>query len=64
MPTGINFLEIEKGENMLETIIVILLVLWLIGLVGGQTLGGFLHLLLVIALVIFVIRLLTGRRAV
>ncbi|HEY0461171.1 MAG TPA: lmo0937 family membrane protein [Pyrinomonadaceae bacterium] len=49
---------------MLETIIVILLVLWLIGLVGGQTLGGFLHLLLVIALVIFVIRLLTGRRAV
>jgi hypothetical protein len=64
VPTGINFLEIEKGENMLETIIVILLVLWLIGLVGGQTLGGFLHLLLVIALVIFVIRLLTGRRAV
>lgn len=64
MPTGINFLEIEKGEIMLETIIVILLVLWLIGLVGGQTLGGFLHLLLVIALVIFVIRLLTGRRAV
>jgi len=57
-------LELEKGENMLETIIVILLVLWLIGLVGGQTLGGFLHLLLVIALVIFVIRLLTGRRAV
>jgi len=64
VPTGINFLEIEKGEIMLETIIVILLVLWLIGLVGGQTLGGFLHLLLVIALVVFVIRLLTGRRAV
>jgi len=61
---GHKFLELEKGENMLETIIVILLVLWLIGLVGGQTLGGFLHLLLVIALVIFVIRLLTGRRAV
>jgi len=56
--------EIKKGEIMLETIIVILLVLWLIGLVGGQTLGGFLHLLLVVALVIFVIRLLTGRRAV
>jgi hypothetical protein len=49
---------------MLETIIVILLVLWLIGLVGGQTLGGFLHLLLVIALVVFAIRLLTGRRAI
>jgi hypothetical protein len=64
VPTGINFLEKEKGEIMLETIIVILLVLWLIGLVGGQTLGGFLHLLLLVALVIFVIRLLTGRRAV
>ena len=54
----------RRKKTMLETIIVILLVLWLIGLVGGQTLGGFLHLLLVIALVIFVIRLLTGRRAV
>ncbi len=49
---------------MLETIIVILLVLWLIGLVGGQTLGGVLHLLLLVALVIFVVRLLSGRRAV
>ena len=49
---------------MLETIIVILLVLWLVGLVAGQTFGGILHLLLVIAVVVFVIRLLTGRRAV
>jgi hypothetical protein len=53
-----------RRKTMLETIIVILLVLWLIGLVGGQTLGGLLHLLLVVALVVFVIRLLTGRRAV
>jgi hypothetical protein len=49
---------------MLETIIVILLVLWLVGLVAGQTFGGILHLLLVIAVVVFVIRLLTGRRVV
>ncbi|MGI8885146.1 MAG: lmo0937 family membrane protein [Pyrinomonadaceae bacterium] len=49
---------------MLETIIVILLVLWLIGLVTSNTFGGILHLLLVIALVVFVIRLLTGRRVV
>jgi uncharacterized membrane protein YtjA (UPF0391 family) len=49
---------------MLETIIVILLVLWLIGLVTSNTFGGVLHLLLVIALVVFVIRLLTGRRVV
>lgn len=49
---------------MLETIIVILLVLWLIGLVTSNTFGGLLHLLLVIALVVFVVRLLTGRRVV
>jgi Family of unknown function (DUF5670) len=49
---------------MLESIIVVLLIMWLIGIVGGQHLGGFLHLLLVVALVIFVIRVLSGRRAV
>lgn len=49
---------------MLWTILVILLVLWLLGLVSGYTIGGFVHLLLVLALVIFIINLLTGRRAV
>ncbi|MGI8543445.1 MAG: lmo0937 family membrane protein [Aridibacter sp.] len=49
---------------MLETIIVILLVLWLIGLVTSNTFGGVLHLLLVIALVVFVFRLITGRKVV
>lgn len=49
---------------MLETIIVILLVLWLLGLVAGQTFGGILHALLLVAVVVFVIRLLTGRAAV
>ena len=49
---------------MLETIIVILLVLWLVGLVTGNMFGGILHLLLLVAVVVFVIRLLTGRRAV
>jgi hypothetical protein len=49
---------------MLETIIILLLVLWLIGLVTSNTFGGILHLLLVVALVVFVIRVLTGRRAV
>jgi hypothetical protein len=49
---------------MLETLIVILLVLWLLGLVTNTTVGGALHLLLLVALVVFVIRLLTGRRAV
>lgn len=49
---------------MLETIIVLLLVLWLVGLVTNTTVGGFLHLLLLVAVVVFVIRLLTGRRAI
>jgi len=49
---------------MLETIIVILLVLWLLGLVAGQTFGGILHMLLIVAVVVFLVRLLTGRRAV
>ena len=47
---------------MLWTIFVILLVLWLLGLVSSYTLGGFTHILLVVALVILVINLLSGRR--
>ena len=46
---------------MLWTIFVILLVLWLLGLVTAYTLGGFIHLLLVIAVVVLVIRLIQGR---
>lgn len=49
---------------MLWTILVILLVLWLLGLVSGYTVGGFVHLLLVLALVIFIINLVTGRRTI
>jgi hypothetical protein len=47
---------------MLWTIFVILLVMWLLGLVSSYTLGGYLHLLLVVALVVLVINLITGRR--
>ncbi len=47
---------------MLWTIIVILLVLWLLGLVTSYTLGGFIHILLILAVIILVIRLLQGRR--
>ncbi len=49
---------------MLWTIFVILLILWLLGLVSSYTLGGFIHLLLVIALVVLVIQLITGRRPI
>ncbi len=46
---------------MLWTIFVILLVLWLLGLVSAYTLGGFIHLLLIIAVVVLVIQLMQGR---
>ncbi|HEX6007086.1 MAG TPA: lmo0937 family membrane protein [Burkholderiales bacterium] len=49
---------------MLWTIFIILLVLWLLGLVSGTTLGGFIHVLLVIAIVVILIRLISGRRPV
>jgi len=48
---------------MLWTIFVILLVLWLIGVVSSYTLGGFIHILLVIALVVLLIQLISGRRS-
>ena len=49
---------------MLQTIAIILLVLWLLGVVSGTTLGGFIYVLLVIAVVLFLVRLITGRRPV
>ena len=48
---------------MLWTIFVILLVLWLLGVVTSYTLGGFIHILLLVAFVLAVIQLLQGRRA-
>ena len=47
---------------MLWTILVILVVLWLLGVVTSYTLGGFIHILLVLAVIVLVIRLVTGRR--
>jgi uncharacterized protein DUF5670 len=47
---------------MLWTIFVILLVLWLLGIVSSYTLGGFIHILLVVAIVVLLIQLITGRR--
>jgi hypothetical protein len=46
---------------MLETIAVILIVLWLLGLVSSYTMGGFIHILLVVAIVIVLLRLIRGR---
>ncbi len=47
---------------MLETIAVILLVLWLLGLVTSYTMGGFNHILLVLAIIVIVLRVIQGRR--
>jgi hypothetical protein len=47
---------------MLWTIFVVLLVLWLVGMVSSYTLGGFIHILLVLALVALVLQLISGRR--
>jgi len=49
---------------MLETIAIILIVLWLLGVVSGYTLGNFIYVLLVVAIVLFLVRLITGRSVV
>jgi hypothetical protein len=49
---------------MLYTIAVILLVLWLLGMVSSYTMGGFVHLLLVVAVVVVLVRVIQGRRPV
>lgn len=47
---------------MLETIAIILLILWALGLVSSYTVGGFIHILLVVAIVVILIRVIRGRR--
>ncbi|MEY3200566.1 MAG: hypothetical protein RIR70_116 [Pseudomonadota bacterium] len=47
---------------MLETIAIILIVLWLLGLVSSYTMGGLVHILLVVAIVVLIFRLLRGRK--
>ena len=49
---------------MLYTIAVILLVLWLLGLVSSYTMGGFIHILLVFAIVVVLVRVIQGRNAI
>ena len=49
---------------MLYTIAVILLILWLLGLVSGYTIGAFIHVLLVVALVLLLVQFVSGRRVV
>ncbi len=48
---------------MLWTITIVLVILWLLGLVSGYTLGGWIHLLIVLAIIVLIFNLLSGRRA-
>jgi Family of unknown function (DUF5670) len=52
------------GKPMLWTIFVVLLVLWALGMVSSYTLGGFIHILLVVAIAVVLIRIIQGRRPI
>jgi hypothetical protein len=52
----------RKEGKMLWTIAVVLLILWLLGFVSSYTMGGFIHILLVIAIVVVLVRIIQGRR--
>jgi hypothetical protein len=58
-----NAVGIDGGKIMLWTILVVLMILWLLGLIGGIG-GGLIHLLLVIAVIVLIFQLLSGRRTV
>jgi len=59
----IDVIENERLDFMLYTIAVVLLILWLLGLVTSYTLGGFIHILLVVAVVMILVNIISGRRA-
>lgn len=49
---------------MLATIAIVLIVLWLLGMVSSYTIGGFIHVLLVVAVIMFLVRIIQGRRPI
>lgn len=56
-------LRLSLEAEMLNTILVLLVVMWLLGMVSSYTLGGFIHLLLVLAVAVMLIRVIQGRSA-
>jgi hypothetical protein len=54
--------SVFKGNSMLYTIGLVLIILWLLGFISAYTIGGFIHILLVIALILFLIGFINGRR--
>jgi uncharacterized membrane protein len=55
--------ELLGEQQMLWTITIILVILWLLGFVSGYTVGGWIHILLVLAVIVLIFNLLSGRRA-
>ena len=55
-------MKMKRIPDMLYTIAVILIILWLLGLVTAYTLGGFIHILLVIAIIMVLLRIISGRK--
>jgi Family of unknown function (DUF5670) len=65
--TQLDFLTLKQRRvemDLLWTLAILLLILWLLGLVSSYTLGGFIHILLVLAIVVVLIRVIQGRRPV
>jgi uncharacterized membrane protein len=60
MSSRANSLE---NHQMLWTITIVLVILWLLGFVSGYTLGGWIHILIVLAIIVLIFNLLSGRRA-
>jgi hypothetical protein len=61
---ALSWLRIGRNIIMLSTLIVVLLVLWLLGVVTSYTLGGLVHILLVVAIVVILLRVIQGRNPV
>ena len=59
---GCNYKKAEKGIDMLYTVAIVRIILWLLGLVSSYTMSGFIHVLLVIAIVLVLVRVITGRK--
>jgi len=55
---------LQGGKTMLETIAIVLLVLWVLGLVSSYTMGGFIHVLLVLAIVVVLVRVIRGQKPI
>jgi hypothetical protein len=60
--SGSGDVAIRKEDRMLWTIAVVLIILWMLGLVSGYTMGSFIHILLVIAIIVVLVRVIQGRR--